>query len=310
MEKKHPSTRIIYRMLGLVLGGVLACTLGQTATPTLSLPSPTASGPVLILFTADRTQIAPGECVQLHWQVDAPQTFFVQFEGEGVPAEGSRQVCPPASQRFMLGVDLGDRMEWRTLVIEVIPPSEAEATPTTPPLTPTSFPNTPPSTSRPGPPPTSTPLPSPTTPSGGSTPGGGNIAVPTLPSGGPPDFSGGSLSPDFTLAADLSLDRLDMNAQKQVIATVTNQGPGDVTNISLELHCTQEETWTWMGVPLSNTVTHRQVVLSFSLLAGLSTQMDTGLAVNPNANQTRIECTLVWGDDADLSNNTATLKWP
>jgi len=75
-------------------------------------------GTLQITFTADRTQIAPGECATLQWQVSGPH-FVVVLEEEEVPDQGSKQVCPPENRPFFLRVDTGETMEERMVTIAV-----------------------------------------------------------------------------------------------------------------------------------------------------------------------------------------------
>ncbi|RME87085.1 MAG: hypothetical protein D6770_10275 [Anaerolineae bacterium] len=83
-----------------------------------------SEGDLQITFTADRTQINPGECATLQWQVSGPH-FATLLNGEPVGDSGSKQVCPPETQPFFLQVDTGERMEERSLTIAVggAPPS-------------------------------------------------------------------------------------------------------------------------------------------------------------------------------------------
>ncbi len=80
----------------------------------LATPTPSA---LQITFTADRTQVVPGECVTLQWQVSGG--FAVFLENEQVKPQGNKRVCPGASRAYTLRVDMGDRMEERTVQIQV-----------------------------------------------------------------------------------------------------------------------------------------------------------------------------------------------
>ena len=99
---------------------------GEPGGPPPGQP-PGGSSAVQISFAADRAQINLGECVTLTWQVSGPH-FAVLLEGEPVPDQGSKQVCPPESHTFFLQVDTGEKMEERSVAIQIeasaaLPPS-------------------------------------------------------------------------------------------------------------------------------------------------------------------------------------------
>jgi len=98
---------------------------GQTESVS---PTSEESGSLQISFTADRTQIAPGECATLRWQVSGPH-FEVILEGEQLPDQGTKEVCPPETRPFFLQVDTGEAMEERQIIIQVgdEPGQEGEA---------------------------------------------------------------------------------------------------------------------------------------------------------------------------------------
>jgi len=64
-------------------------------------PTPTAT-PVDPHFRADRTAIAPGECVQLEW--DAEQIQAIYLDGEPVARRSVRRVCPALTWTYVLTV--------------------------------------------------------------------------------------------------------------------------------------------------------------------------------------------------------------
>ncbi|RME87086.1 MAG: alpha/beta hydrolase [Anaerolineae bacterium] len=123
----------LMRILGItvILSLFLTSCGGQQATPTTAPPAganpaltqpagppPSGSpGELQITFTADRAQIAPGECATLQWQVSGG--FAVFLEDEQVEAQGSQQVCPGESRPYFLRVDMGDHMEERQVDIQV-----------------------------------------------------------------------------------------------------------------------------------------------------------------------------------------------
>ncbi|RME05703.1 MAG: carboxypeptidase regulatory-like domain-containing protein [Anaerolineae bacterium] len=133
---------------------VLALLLAALTTAAIAPPQfqqPTATPPALqVTFTADRTQINPGECVTLQWQVSGG--FAVFLEDEQVEAQGSKHVCPEESRPYFLRVDLGNRVEERMIQIEVggepvegpPPATEVETPPTEEPLPPAAESETPP----------------------------------------------------------------------------------------------------------------------------------------------------------------------
>ncbi len=132
---------LAWALIGMLL--LAACNLfGASAPPSSEAepPQPPQGGPpaegsLQITFTADRTQISPGECVTLQWQVSGPH-FATLLEGEPVGDAGSKQVCPPETRPFFLQVDTGERMEERSLTIAVgsgAPPSGGNGAPLSPP---------------------------------------------------------------------------------------------------------------------------------------------------------------------------------
>ena len=155
-------TRVPFLMIVLALL-LVACSL-PSASPAAPPPPPPGepggpppdqppggSGAVQIAFAADRAQINPGECVTLTWQVSGPH-FAVLLDGEQVADQGSKQVCPPNSHAFFLQVDTGDRMEERSVQVQVgagappPPPSGGASPPPPPPPSGTNAPPPPPPT--------------------------------------------------------------------------------------------------------------------------------------------------------------------
>lgn len=125
----------------LVLPGILS-TPTPPPFPTFAPPptfTPVPSRPeVQIEFVADRTRLEPGECTVLRWQVVGG--FGVELDGRLVNRTGEMRVCPKESTRYELAVDVGDRIQQRTLTIEVVPIAMPEPTRTftpTPSRTPT-----------------------------------------------------------------------------------------------------------------------------------------------------------------------------
>ena len=70
--------------------------------PSLYLPLVLAQPAAAGTFWADRYQLGPGECTTLHWSVTDAQA--VHLDGVGVPAQGSRVVCPTVTTAYVLRV--------------------------------------------------------------------------------------------------------------------------------------------------------------------------------------------------------------
>lgn len=99
-----------------------------TGTPTVAQvivteePTPEPVPEVDISFTAAKTTVKLGECVTLRWSVDNAQE--VRLDGEVVPAEGSRKVCPrQASQTYRLTVLTLDGVNKEEAVSLIVPPT-------------------------------------------------------------------------------------------------------------------------------------------------------------------------------------------
>lgn len=85
-------------------------------------PTPEPVPDVDIDFTAAQTTVKLGECVTLRWNVDNAQE--VRLDGEVVPAEGSRKVCPrEASQTYRLTVLTLDGKNKEEAVSVTVPPT-------------------------------------------------------------------------------------------------------------------------------------------------------------------------------------------
>ena len=94
------------------------------ATPT---PPPTQTPAPGISFSVERTHISAGECVALTWSVENVKAVYLFAQGEpwqqnGVPGQGSRQVCPPVTTVYeLLVIKPDDVGEVRQIRIEVEP---------------------------------------------------------------------------------------------------------------------------------------------------------------------------------------------
>ncbi|MDZ7378509.1 MAG: hypothetical protein ONB06_04100 [candidate division KSB1 bacterium] len=102
--------------------------------PTEPRPLEQPPGEVQITFTADRTNVQPGQCAILQWNVQGG--FGVNLNGQPVERAGQKQVCPPESMLYRLGVDVGATVLTRDVTIVVAgggPPSGVTSTPSTTP---------------------------------------------------------------------------------------------------------------------------------------------------------------------------------
>lgn len=107
-----------------------------TPSPTPERPSVSPPGEVQITFTADRTNLQPGECATLQWSVQGG--FGVGLDGQPVEKSGQKQVCPGETTPYRLGVDTGQTIEERVVKIVVEgarepPPPEEHPTEEQPP---------------------------------------------------------------------------------------------------------------------------------------------------------------------------------
>ncbi|HJX38244.1 MAG TPA: Ig-like domain-containing protein [Anaerolineae bacterium] len=109
----------------------------QTPSPTTSLPpEATPAGPppeVQIDFTANRTNLMPGECAMLLWSVQGGEAVLLQ--GEPVPFSGEREACPQETTPYALAVYVGvgppsPPVAERELVIVVGEPPATTPSPT------------------------------------------------------------------------------------------------------------------------------------------------------------------------------------
>ncbi len=114
-------------LLTTVLASVLILTTGCIYNVAPGEPSPmnginqggNATGGPQVVFTADRTSIQPGECVNLQWNVEGEGFFAIDLNGQQVGATGQKQVCPNESASYMLAVDIGSAMLNREVVVNV-----------------------------------------------------------------------------------------------------------------------------------------------------------------------------------------------
>lgn len=77
------------------------------------------------VFSVDRTEIRPGECVTFHWRVEGVKAVYFYPEGErwrqhGVVGEGEQQVCPSQTTTYCLRViKLDDSVDVHYLSVEI-----------------------------------------------------------------------------------------------------------------------------------------------------------------------------------------------
>lgn len=77
------------------------------------------------MFSVDRTEIRPGECVTFRWRVDGIKAIYFHPEGQrwqdhGVVGEGEQQVCPAQTTTYCLRiVKRDDSVDVRKIEIQV-----------------------------------------------------------------------------------------------------------------------------------------------------------------------------------------------
>jgi len=75
-------------------------------SPVTPTPIPTPTAQASISFVADRTELAPGECATLRWDVE--NVAAVYLNDSGVVGHGSQSVCPTSTTTYVLRVQLRD----------------------------------------------------------------------------------------------------------------------------------------------------------------------------------------------------------
>jgi hypothetical protein len=88
-----------------------------TQTPTTNTPWPA----VQVSFGADRTSLVAGECTTLRW--DVVHSTAVYLDGEGVAAQGLREICPGGTATYVLYVEAPSGNTERGVTIDVSVPS-------------------------------------------------------------------------------------------------------------------------------------------------------------------------------------------
>jgi hypothetical protein len=104
--------------MALILVALLATGCGAKSTPVPVGPGGgQPGGSVQIDFGADSTMLQPGQCTNLHWNVQGG--ISVRLDGQPVDPTGQKQVCPNATTTYRLEADAGGRVEAREVTIQV-----------------------------------------------------------------------------------------------------------------------------------------------------------------------------------------------
>lgn len=128
MKNKRPTllSLVLPIITALALISLTGCTIiiGEVPEPPEEPPAeqlPPEEGPpsgeVQIAFTANRTELQPGECATLQWNVEGG--FEVFLNEQPVERSGQMEVCPEETTSYWLGVDTGETIERREVVIAV-----------------------------------------------------------------------------------------------------------------------------------------------------------------------------------------------
>ena len=75
-------------------------TATASATPTATVKPPQDQTPPQVTFETQPPELTPGACTMLRWSVS--DATALTLDGTLVNAQDQRQVCPPATQRFIL----------------------------------------------------------------------------------------------------------------------------------------------------------------------------------------------------------------
>ncbi len=97
-----------------------------TATPTVPV-TPTATRPDWAnVFRADKYTIAPGECVNLQWQVE--NVISVTYQGQPTTGNETKRECPTQTTTYILRVQSGAGTQEYTVTIQVAAAGQAAVT--------------------------------------------------------------------------------------------------------------------------------------------------------------------------------------
>ncbi len=154
----------------------------------------------------------------------------------------------------------------------------------------------------------------PKTPLATATPIG--LTVPTPgpagPGGGMPATPAGASTPSLVLTPvqiatpDLALTDLKISGT-HLIATITNKGPGDLSDTTISVACSWQATNNTTGA-VTMSPGETKTVYHFSLGWNSSSDVDTGIEANTAEASYEFDCTLNWNDDPDTSDNSRSLS--
>ena len=104
-------------------------TATPTATATATVRPPQDQTPPQVVFETDAPEVPPGACTLLRWSVTGATESTLN--GALVSAQDQRQVCPPATQRFILAATnaAGQTVRELTVTIATNPTAQASAQP-------------------------------------------------------------------------------------------------------------------------------------------------------------------------------------
>ena len=104
-------------------------TATATATPTATVRPPQDQTPPQVVFEANTMEVSPGACTLLRWSVTGATELTLN--GALVSAQDQRQVCPPATQRFILAAtnSAGQTVRELTVTIAANPTAQASVQP-------------------------------------------------------------------------------------------------------------------------------------------------------------------------------------
>ena len=90
-------------------------------------PLPVQEEPHILRFVAHQTELQPGECTGLEWQVEGG--FGVELDGQPVRFADGMDICPPETTSYHLVVDGGDRIVEAEVIVHVLVSSEEQPSP-------------------------------------------------------------------------------------------------------------------------------------------------------------------------------------
>jgi hypothetical protein len=240
---------------------------------------PPEGGPEVIILEVNPDMIPQGGCAVLFWEVHPPGEWRVLLGDEEVEPMGEREVCPAATTTYQLLVEAPGGPQDRTVTLRI----EAEPEPP-PPSTPPPEPTPPPQPTQPGLQPTQ-PGPQPTTP-----------APPPPP----------APTPTTLFTTDLAIT--DLYADKLVNGTVygrfTNRGPGNLTNVVVQVSCQWSKTAYGATLGLMEQMGPRNMTI-ISLSPNQTTPFGTYITVDLTQWYYDMTCSVqVPFSDPDTGNNS------